>query len=101
MLASRMLHPPFFEVITSIHANSLWKARAWVVCTSGVFVSLDPFNGVLDYRRVLTGSVPGFGQMLLRTCLVEVHKDIVRCWNFKGEVNDLFVLRSLDLRPHR
>jgi len=24
--------------------------------------------------------------MLLRTCLVEVHKDIVRCWNFKGEV---------------
>jgi hypothetical protein len=64
----------FFEVITFIHVNSLRKAKAWVVCISGGFLSLHPFNGVLDYRRVLTGSVPGFGQMLLRTCLVEVHK---------------------------
>jgi len=38
------------------------------------------------YRRVLSGSVPGFGQMLLRTCLVKVHEDIIKCWNFKGEV---------------
>ena len=65
------------------------------------FVSLHRFNGISDYRRSLTGSVPGFGQILLRTCLAEVHKDIIKCWNFKGEVNYLlFMLRSLDLCPH-
>ena len=69
----------FFEVRTFIHVNSLRKAKAWVVCISGVFLSLHPFNGVLDYRSVLTGSVPGRGQMLLRACLVKVHEDIVRC----------------------
>jgi hypothetical protein len=67
-----------------------------------VFVSLHPFNDIVDYNRVLSGSVPGLGQMLLRICLVEVHKDIIKCWNFKGEVKYLrFMLRSLGLRPHR
>ncbi|PPQ80109.1 hypothetical protein CVT25_001477 [Psilocybe cyanescens] len=57
----------------------------YVVCDSDVSVVAD-LNSVLDYRRVLTGTVPGFGQMLLRSCLIEVHKDIITCWNFKGEV---------------
>ncbi|KAF5348759.1 hypothetical protein D9756_009852 [Leucocoprinus leucothites] len=38
------------------------------------------------YRRVLTGTMPGFGQILLCRCLVEVHKDIIKCWNCKGKV---------------
>ncbi|KAF5348285.1 hypothetical protein D9756_010480 [Leucocoprinus leucothites] len=30
--------------------------------------------------------MPGFGRILLHRCLMEVHKDTIKCWNFKGEV---------------
>lgn len=47
--------------------------------------------------------MPGSGQLLLRDCLEKVHRDIITCWNFKGEVLRYrdFKLRLLDLRPHR
>ncbi|KAF8960038.1 hypothetical protein BDZ97DRAFT_1357110 [Flammula alnicola] len=68
------------------------KGDAWIMWAIAQRASLPVkieacvSKGMSYYRRVLTGSVPGFGQMLLRTCLVEVHKDIIKCWNFKGEV---------------
>ena len=43
-------------------------------------------NTISDSRWALTGIVPGLGQSLLRDCLGKVHKDIITCWNFKGEV---------------
>jgi len=49
------------------------------------FVSSHPLKGISDYRRFLAGSVPGLGQLFLHTCLVEVHKDIIKCWNFRGK----------------
>ena len=30
--------------------------------------------------------MPGFGQWILLDCLEKIHKDIITCWNFKGEV---------------
>jgi len=68
------------------------KGDAWIMWAIAQRASLPVkieacvSKGMSYYRRVLSGSVPGFGQMLLRTCLVEVHKDIIKCWNFKGEV---------------
>ena len=60
-------------------------------------------NSISDYRRALMGSVPGLGQLLLRHCLEKVHKDIITCWNFKGEVLNYwnFRLHWLDLCTHR
>ncbi|KAH9045199.1 hypothetical protein EDB85DRAFT_2270248 [Lactarius pseudohatsudake] len=43
-------------------------------------------KGTSYYRRALMGSMPGLGQLLLRNCLEKVHKDLITCWNFKGEV---------------
>ncbi|KAH9076954.1 hypothetical protein EDB83DRAFT_2671669 [Lactarius deliciosus] len=43
-------------------------------------------KGTSYYRQALMGSMPGLGQLLLRNCLENVHKDIITCWNFKGEV---------------
>lgn len=34
---------------------------------------------ILDFRRTLTGSAPGLGQLLLRERLGKVHKDIISC----------------------
>jgi len=58
------------------------------------------------YRRFLAGSVPGFGQLFLHTCLVEVHKDIIKCWNFRGkevlnrdEFNQLMLYLVQDVHP--
>ncbi len=41
------------------------------------------FNHVSGYTRSLAGGVPVVGQWLLRDCLMQVHKDIVTCWNFR------------------
>jgi len=43
-------------------------------------------KGVSYYRLALTGGAPELGQLLLRDCLGKVHKDIISCWDFKGEV---------------
>jgi len=68
------------------------KEDAWIMWAIAQRASLPVkieacvTKGMSYYSRVLTGGVPGFGQILLRTCLAEVHKDIIKCWNFKGEV---------------
>ncbi|KAF5345221.1 hypothetical protein D9756_011491 [Leucocoprinus leucothites] len=68
------------------------KGDAWIMWVIAQRASLPVkieaciTKGMSYYRRVLTGTMPGFGQILLRRCLVEVHKDIIKCWNFKGEV---------------
>ncbi|KAJ7921534.1 hypothetical protein B0H13DRAFT_1984965 [Mycena leptocephala] len=45
-------------------------------------------KGMTYYWRSLSGgSVPGFGKMLLRECLLKVHQDIIACWNLRdGEM---------------
>ena len=56
------------------------------------------YNRFSDYS--LPGAVPGT-EPLLCDCLEKVHKDIITCWNFKGEVilyRD-FDSYFLDLRP--
>lgn len=58
-------------------------------------------NSISDYLQVLAGSIPGCGGLILRNCLEKIHKDIITCWNFKGEVilyRD-FDSYFLDLRP--
>ncbi|KAF5346881.1 hypothetical protein D9756_010595 [Leucocoprinus leucothites] len=68
------------------------KGDAWIMWAIAQRASLPVkieaciTKGMSYYKRVLTGTVPGFGQTLLRSCLMEVHKDIIKCWNFKGEV---------------
>jgi len=68
------------------------KGDAWIMWAIAQRASLPVkieaciTKGMSYYRSVLSGSVPGFGQMLLRTCLMQVHRDIIKCWNFKGEV---------------
>jgi len=38
--------------------------------------------GTSSYTRSLTSG----SQKLLRDCLMDIHKDVVNCWNFKGEI---------------
>jgi hypothetical protein len=43
-------------------------------------------KGISHYQRALVyGSTPGVSPLLLRRCLLKVHRDIITCWNFKGE----------------
>jgi hypothetical protein len=45
------------------------------------------------------GSVPGFGKMLLRECLLKVHQDIIACWNLRdGEMVSVVSPMSTFLR---
>ena len=64
-------------------------------------MSLAPylFNSTLGYTRSLAGG----SQKLLRDCLMEIHKDVITCWNFKGKVLNYgrSRLSLLDLRPRR
>ncbi len=78
------------------------KGDAWVLWAK-VSDCARLNNSISDYRRALMGSVPGLGQLLLRHCLEKVHKDIITCWNFKGEVLNYwnFRLHWLDLCTHR
>jgi hypothetical protein len=56
------------------------KGDAWIMWAIAQRASLPVkieacvTKGTSYYRCVLSGSVPGFGQMLLRTCLVQVHR---------------------------
>jgi len=45
-------------------------------------------TGMRSYTRSLTGG----SQRLLRDCLMDIHNDVITCWNFKGEIlhNDEF-----------
>ncbi|KAF5354022.1 hypothetical protein D9756_006944 [Leucocoprinus leucothites] len=68
------------------------KGDAWIMWAIAQRASLPVkieaciTKGISYYRRVLTGTMPGFGRILLHRCLMEVHKDTIKCWNFKGEV---------------
>ena len=72
------------------------KGHEWYVP-----MSLAPylFNSTLGYTRSLAGG----SQKLLRDCLMEIHKDVITCWNFKGKVlnHGRSRLSLLDLRPRR
>ncbi|KAI9432389.1 hypothetical protein H4582DRAFT_2131814 [Lactarius indigo] len=57
-------------------------------------------KGISYYRQSLMvhrRGVPKSGQMLLRDCVEAVHKDIITCWNFKGEVLNSPEFRQLML----
>jgi len=41
-------------------------------------------NGMSGYTRSLSGG----GRKLLRDCLEQIHKDVITCWNFRGEILD-------------
>ncbi|KAH9070973.1 hypothetical protein EDB83DRAFT_304404 [Lactarius deliciosus] len=55
-------------------------------------------KGMNSYNRFLPGGMPGSERLLLRDCLEKVHRDIVTCWNFKGEVLDSKEFAYLMLR---
>ncbi|KAH9054717.1 hypothetical protein EDB87DRAFT_1580388 [Lactarius vividus] len=58
------------------------------------------YDSISDYRRTLMDSqraAPESGPILLRDCIGEVHKDIMTCWNFKGEVLNSPEFRQLML----
>ncbi|KAH8998267.1 hypothetical protein EDB86DRAFT_825885 [Lactarius hatsudake] len=55
-------------------------------------------KGMSSYNHFLSGGVPGSERLLLRDCLEKVHRDIVTCWNFKGEVLDSKEFAYLMLR---
>jgi hypothetical protein len=86
-----------------IHVRSLSTGQKWydryVFLAS---VSLHLFNCTLGYTRSLASGAH-LGRKLLRDCLMEIHKDIITCWNFKGQVLNCrrFWLFLLYLRPRR
>ncbi|KAH9015511.1 hypothetical protein EDB85DRAFT_810210 [Lactarius pseudohatsudake] len=55
-------------------------------------------KGMSSYNHLLSGGMPGSERLLLRDCLEKVHRDIVTCWNFKGEVLDSKEFAYLMLR---
>ncbi|KAH9038296.1 hypothetical protein EDB84DRAFT_1479590 [Lactarius hengduanensis] len=69
------------------------------------------YDAISAYNRLLPGGMPGSERLLLRDCLEKVHRDIVTCWNLKGEVlnskefaylmlrlsQDYVLIRSADL----
>ncbi|KAH8979492.1 hypothetical protein EDB86DRAFT_3248366 [Lactarius hatsudake] len=57
-------------------------------------------KGISYYRRSLMAhrrGMPESGPMLLHDCIRVVHKDIITCWNFKGEVLNSPEFRQLML----
>ncbi|KAH9025541.1 hypothetical protein EDB85DRAFT_2277262 [Lactarius pseudohatsudake] len=82
------------------------KGDAWVLWAiaqrASLPVKIDACvtKGITYYRRTLLDSqrvAPESGPMLLRECIGEVHKDIITCWNFKGEVLNSPEFRQLML----
>ncbi|KAJ7668875.1 hypothetical protein B0H17DRAFT_1087324 [Mycena rosella] len=65
------------------------KGDAWIMWAvaqrASVPLKIDACvaKGMSYYWRTMSGSLPGVGDMLLRQCLVQVHKDIVACWNLR------------------
>jgi len=42
-------------------------------------------NGMSGFTRGLAGGAP-VGPILLRDCLMQIHKDVMTCWNFEGNI---------------
>ncbi|KAH9058916.1 hypothetical protein EDB83DRAFT_1011096 [Lactarius deliciosus] len=82
------------------------KGDAWVLWAiaqrASLPVKIDACvtKGISYYRRSLMAhrrGIPESGPMLLRDCIGAVHKDIITCWNFKGEVLNSPEFRQLML----
>ena len=60
------------------------------------------FDSTIGYTRSLLGGAHARPK-LLRDCLEQIHKDVITCWNFKGEVLNYhrYRLFVLDLHPRR
>jgi hypothetical protein len=59
-------------------------------------VSLQLFS-ISGYARGIGGGAP-VGPKLLRDCLMQIHKDVIRCWNFEGNVIEY---RTFQVIPSR
>ena len=44
---------------------------------------------MLGRWMVFAGSVPGLSQVLLPECIKKIHHDIITCWNFEDELNEV------------
>ncbi|KAH8977265.1 hypothetical protein EDB92DRAFT_1891264 [Lactarius akahatsu] len=82
------------------------KGDAWVLWAiaqrASLPVKIDACvtKGISYYRRSLMAhrrGMPESRPMLLRDCIGAVHKDIITCWNFKGEVLNSPEFRQLML----
>ncbi|KAI0245667.1 hypothetical protein BJV78DRAFT_1287354 [Lactifluus subvellereus] len=72
------------EVTRSIVKERLDEA-AWIMWAIAQRASL-PVKIKACVTKGMSFASLRVGQTLLRTCLLQVHKDIISCWNFKGEV---------------
>ena len=59
-----------------------------------------------DYTRALitgsTPSIPGVGKPLLTNCLLDIHKDIIKCWNIRvGDQNVRIILYHLEVMSNK
>ena len=65
-------------------------------------VPVHLFNSNLGYMRSLA-SGSHLGRKLLRDRLMQIHEDVITCWDFKGQVLNCrrFRVIRLDLRPRR
>ena len=84
-----------------IHIHSHSAGQKWYdgyVLLASVFLRF--FNSTLGYTRSLASGAL-LGRKLLRDCLMQIHKDVITCWNFKGQVLNCrrFWLFLLDLCP--
>ncbi|KAH9015929.1 hypothetical protein EDB85DRAFT_1898472 [Lactarius pseudohatsudake] len=75
------------------------KGDAWVLWAIAQRASLPVKIDACVTRTLLDSqrAAPESGPMLLRECIGEVHKDIITCWNFKGEVLNSPEFRQLML----
>ncbi|KAI9445973.1 hypothetical protein H4582DRAFT_519233 [Lactarius indigo] len=80
------------------------RGDAWIMwsiaqrASRSVKVDACATKGMSHYNHSLLGGVPGSERLLLRDCLEKVHRDIITCWNFKGEVLDSKEFALLMLR---
>ncbi|KAH8998269.1 hypothetical protein EDB86DRAFT_2912058 [Lactarius hatsudake] len=80
------------------------RGGAWIMwsiaqrASPSVKMEVCVTKGMNSYNRFLPGGMPGSERLLLRDCLEKVHRDIVTCWNFKGEVLDSKEFAYLMLR---
>jgi len=79
------------EITTKV-AKDRVKGDAWVLWAMAQRKNLPSkieasiTKGISYHLQALTGRVIGAREWTLRTCLEKVHRDIITCWGFKGEV---------------
>ena len=60
-------------------------------------VSMHLLISISGYARGLAGGAP-VGPKLLRECLMRIHKDVIRCWNFEGKVLNYLTFQVIPSR---